>query len=93
MCRKFTLIFSPELGLNPIIARKGAPIVQETKRKSHSKCAECGLETQERICTTHEGKASKNCPTLSQAEILKEANKLATYKSETGHSYKRPKSV
>ena len=65
--------------------------MQETKRKSHSKCAECGLETQERICMTHEGKASKFCPTVSQGEILKEANKV--YESPNTYEFARKASI
>jgi len=65
--------------------------VQETKRKSHSKCAECGLETQERICMTSEGKASKNCPTLTQGDILKKANK--TYESPATYEFARKASI
>ena len=43
--------------------------------KTLSKCAECGLETPERICMTLDGKGSKNCPTLLQKEALEEANR------------------
>jgi len=38
-------------------------------------CAACGLETSDRICANAGGKSSKNCPTLTQKEILTEANK------------------
>ena len=65
--------------------------MEETKRKSHSKCAECGLETQERICMTQEGKASKYCPTLSHGEILKEANKA--YDSPVTYEFARKASI
>ncbi len=65
--------------------------MQETKSKSHSKCAECGLETQERICMTPEGKASKNCPTLSQGDILKKANKV--YESPATYEFARKASI
>lgn len=47
----------------------------DPKAKSLSKCAECGLETPERICMTLDGKGSKNCPTLLQKEALAEANR------------------
>jgi uncharacterized metal-binding protein len=47
----------------------------EAKSKSLSTCAECGLETPERICMTLDGKGSKNCPTLLQKEALEEANR------------------
>ena len=63
----------------------------ETKRKSHSKCADCGVETQERVCMTQEGKASKNCPTLSQGEILKKANKA--YESPGTYEFARKASI
>ena len=43
--------------------------------KTLSKCAECGLETPERVCMTLDGKGSKNCPTLLQKEALAEANR------------------
>ena len=46
----------------------------ESKSKSLSKCAECGLELPERICRTVDGKSSKNCPTLLQKETLEKAN-------------------
>jgi len=49
--------------------------MSEPKAKSLSKCAECGLETPERICMTHDGTGSKNCPTLLQKEALAEANR------------------
>ena len=65
--------------------------MQEPERKSYSKCAECGLETQERICMTHEGKASKNCPTLTQKEILMEANK--EYESPGTYEFARKASI
>ena len=65
--------------------------MQETKRKPLSKCAECGLETQERICMAHEGKASRNCPTVSQGEILKEANKA--YESPATYEFARKASI
>jgi uncharacterized metal-binding protein len=38
-------------------------------------CAACGLERTDRICASAKGKGSKNCPTLTQKEILAEANK------------------
>ena len=47
----------------------------EPKSKPLSKCAECGLESPERICMTLDGKGSKNCPTLLQKEALEEANR------------------
>jgi len=47
----------------------------ESKSKSLSKCADCGLEPPERICKTIDGKGSKNCPTLLQKEALAEANR------------------
>ena len=65
--------------------------MQKPKGKSYSKCAECGLETQERICMTHEGKASKNCPTLTQKEILMEANK--EYESPVTYEFARMASI
>jgi uncharacterized metal-binding protein len=40
-----------------------------------SACAACSLDTSNRICASAEGKASKNCPTLFQKEVLEEANK------------------
>jgi len=46
----------------------------EPTAKTMSKCAECGLESPERICMTPEGRGSKNCPTLLQKETLAEAN-------------------
>ena len=63
----------------------------KSKEKVLSKCAECGLETQERICMTHEGKASKNCPTLAQKEILKEANR--EYESPATYEFARKASI
>ncbi len=49
--------------------------MSEPKSKPLSTCAECGLETPERICMTLDGKGSKNCPTLLQKEALAEANR------------------
>lgn len=66
-------------------------IVQEPEGKSYSKCAECGFETQERICMTHEGKASNHCPTLTQKEILMEANK--EYESPGTYEFARKASI
>ena len=66
-------------------------MVKENTSKSYSKCAECGLETQERICMTNEGKASKHCPTLTQEEILREANKI--YKSQNTYEFARQASI
>jgi hypothetical protein len=40
---------------------------------------------------THEGKASKNCPTLSQEEILKQANKA--YESPATYEFARKASI
>jgi uncharacterized metal-binding protein len=54
---------------------EGAITMSETQPKSFSKCAECGLELTERVCRTSDGKASKNCPTLLQKEILAAANR------------------
>ena len=65
--------------------------MQESKGNSYSKCAECGLETQERICMTHEGKASKNCQTLTQKEVLIEANKA--YESPDIYEFARKASI
>lgn len=63
----------------------------KSKEKLFSKCAECGLETDERICMTHEGKASKNCPTLTQKETLEEANR--EYESPDTHDFARKASI
>ena len=38
-------------------------------------CASCDLVTKERICMEKDGKGSKGCPTLTQEELLKEANR------------------
>ena len=60
-------------------------------KKSTSKCAECGLETKERICQTEGGKASKYCPTLAQTELLTEANR--EYESPETHEFARNASI
>jgi uncharacterized metal-binding protein len=73
------------------MAPTGVTIVQEIKEKSYSKCAECGLETQERICMTKGGKASKHCPTLTQEEVLKEANK--EYESKNTYEFAHQASI
>ena len=45
------------------------------KEKPVSSCAECQLEKSERICVQAEGKPSRACPTVSQPELLKRANR------------------
>lgn len=47
----------------------------DKKVKTMGQCAQCGIETTERICMTPDGKGSKNCPTLLQKETLAEANR------------------
>jgi uncharacterized metal-binding protein len=61
------------------------------KSKSLSKCAECGLETPERICMTLDGKGSKNCPTLLQKETLAEANR--EYQLPDTHEFAQKASI
>ena len=63
----------------------------ESKEKSYSKCAECGIETRGRICRTAEGKASKNCPTLARKEVLMEANR--EYESPDVYDFARKASI
>jgi len=46
----------------------------EPTAKTISKCAECGLETPDRVCMSIDGRGSKNCPTLLHKETLAEAN-------------------
>jgi uncharacterized metal-binding protein len=48
-----------------------------TKEKSKSipTCASCDLQVKRRICYTAEGVGSKGCPTLTDEEVLREANK------------------
>ena len=48
--------------------------MEKTRRIPLPACAACGLSATERICTTPQGKGSKNCPTLSWKKILAEAN-------------------
>ena len=45
------------------------------KKKPSALCADCDLEKSERICVQTEGKASKACPTVSQPELLRRANR------------------
>jgi uncharacterized metal-binding protein len=49
--------------------------MEEEKQFRLSACAACGLETSDRICANAKGKSFKNCPTLTQKEVLTEANK------------------
>ena len=55
----------------------------ESKTRSMGNCADCGLETPDRICMNRDGTGSKNCPTLLQKKMLAEANReyedAATY--------------
>ena len=48
--------------------------MKKTDQRSSANCAECNHATPQRICMTPDGKSSKNCPTLTQKEILAEAN-------------------
>jgi len=63
----------------------------EPTSKSLSKCAECGLEINERICYTPDGKGSKSCPTLLQKEILAQANR--EYELPVTHEFARKASI
>jgi len=45
------------------------------KGKSIPTCASCDLQVNRRICYTAEGVGSKGCPTLTDEEVLREANK------------------
>jgi len=49
--------------------------MKKQKRAPLISCASCGLETNERICMGEEGSGSKGCPTLTQKDLLNEANK------------------
>jgi uncharacterized metal-binding protein len=44
------------------------------KKKMPPACATCGSETDQRICMSATGKPSAACPTVSQKEVLKQAN-------------------
>ena len=45
------------------------------KSKLIPTCASCDLQINRRICYTAEGVGSKGCPTLTDEEVLREANK------------------
>ena len=47
----------------------------DKKKGSVSSCASCTLEISQRICFSDKGKGHKGCPTLTQGEVLKAANK------------------
>jgi uncharacterized metal-binding protein len=49
--------------------------MKKQKRAPLISCASCDLETNERICMGEEGSGSKGCPTLTQKDLLNEANK------------------
>jgi uncharacterized metal-binding protein len=63
----------------------------EPTAKNMSKCAECGIESPERICMSPEGKGSKNCPTLLQKETLAEANR--EYQEAETHEFAQKASM
>ena len=63
----------------------------DSKMKSMSQCARCGLETPERICMAPDGKGSKNCPTLLQKETLAEANR--EYENAETYDFARKASI
>lgn len=45
------------------------------KKKIKVQCAECQYPAPERICTTPDGKASKNCPTVGMKTLVQKAKK------------------
>jgi len=45
------------------------------KKEHAAACAACGVPIPERICYTEEGKAGKSCPTLTQRELIEQANR------------------
>jgi uncharacterized metal-binding protein len=49
--------------------------MEKKRRTSPPNCASCKLEVPKRICLNQEGAGSKGCPTLTNEEVLKEANK------------------
>ena len=49
--------------------------MKKSKRNPPPSCATCVLEIRKKICLTEEGTGSKGCPTLTQKEVLIEANK------------------
>ena len=63
----------------------------DLKARTLSQCARCGLETPERICMSLDGKASKNCPTLSQEDTLAEANR--EYQEAETYNFARTASI
>lgn len=48
--------------------------MKKNEQKQWSSCAECNLETNQRICIAEEGHHFKGCPTLGHKDVLTKAN-------------------
>jgi uncharacterized metal-binding protein len=59
----------------------------DKKKKVSPSCASCPVEMFERICFKDNGKSARGCPSLTQKEILKQANKEYEAKDTQNFAY------
>lgn len=60
----------------------------DKKKSFPPSCASCSLEIPERICFSDKGKGHKGCPSLTQKDILAEANKAYETKTTKNFAHK-----
>ncbi|MBU1343028.1 MAG: DUF1847 domain-containing protein [Proteobacteria bacterium] len=63
-------------------------MTDKKKKKTSPSCASCEVEVPQRICFSDKGKGHKGCPTVTQKEVLIEANKAYEPKDVKAFAYK-----
>ena len=53
----------------------GGGLMKKEKKAPRPTCASCGVEIMNRICIDEEGKGSRGCPTLTEKQVLEEADR------------------